>query len=108
MYCERCSRIYSGVNCPQCGSSAGRAPSSSDLCFLIEKASMWAQMLEDILIDNAIPYITKNRMGIGLALKVGPSLERVRFFVPYEYLTAAADITAVLFSHNEEGDDHED
>ncbi len=108
MYCERCNRVFSGADCPHCGSSDGRDPTNGDLCFLIEKESMWAQMLENVLMDNSIPYITKKRMGIGMALKVGPSLEQVSFYVPYEYLSAATDITTVLFSNEEEGEYYED
>ena len=39
--------------------------------------------------QNIIPYLKKDVMGAGMAIKVGPMLERGRFYVPYDQLNNA-------------------
>ena len=46
-------------------------------------------------------------MGAGMAIKVGPMLERSRFYVPYEQLENAAVIADDLFAPAEEGEQDE-
>ena len=59
-------------------------------------------ILEDVLKQNNIPYLRKDVMGAGMAIKVGPMLERSRFYVPFEQLRCAAALTENLFSAAEE------
>lgn len=59
---------------------------------------MSSGILEDVLKQNGIPFLTKNVLGAGLAIKVGPMLDRRRFFVPYSCLEDATAITDELFS----------
>lgn len=108
MYCERCSIIFEENRCPFCGNQNVRPPMPDDLCFLIEQETMWAEMLKDVLKKNDIPCLTKNVLGAGLALKVGPMLERVRFYIPYSHLQNAKVIVDELFSAPQEGDENED
>ena len=108
MYCERCGIIFEENRCPACGSQNVRPPRPDDLCFLTEREAIWAEMLEDVLKQNNIPCLTKNVLGAGLALKVGPMSERVRFYIPYSRLQNAKAIVDELFSAPREGDENED
>jgi hypothetical protein len=55
-----------------------------------------------MLKQNNIPYLKKGVMGAGMAIKVGPMLERSRFYVPFEQLGNAMAIMEDLFSATEE------
>jgi hypothetical protein len=68
-----------------------------DLCFLTEKEYIWAEMLADVLTQQNIRFMQKSVMGAGLALKVGPILDRIRFFVLQKDLAEAEEIVAGLF-----------
>ncbi len=108
MYCEKCKRLFDKTYCPICGSSAIRNPNPDDLCFLIEKEPMWAEMLEEVLKDNEIPFITRKKLGAGMALKAGPMMERISIFVPYAYYGAATEFVTILFSAEGHGEVYED
>ena len=97
-YCERCSVPFDGERCPVCGKKSARFAAPEDICFLTEKEQLWGGMLADVLRQENIPFIRKSVMGAGMALKAGPMLERVRFYVYYKQLTEAADIVEGLFS----------
>lgn len=107
VYCERCGIVFDENRCPVCGNQNVRLPKPGDLCFLTEQKVVWAGMLEDVLKQNDIPYLTKNVLGAGLALKIGPMLERVRFYIPYLHLQKANDIVDELFSAPREGEENE-
>ena len=96
MYCEKCSRIFEGDRCPVCKKSRVREPGPKDPCFLAEHDYLTSGILEDLLKQNAIPYLKKNVMGAGLAIKVGPMLDRSRFYVPYDRLEDAAAVAEEL------------
>lgn len=98
MYCERCSVVFEGHVCPQCGSKKVRAEVGADYCFLIEKEMIWGEMLAEVLRQNSIPFYQRNVFGAGLTLNVGSYLERYKFFVPYAYLSEAQNLVDVLFS----------
>ena len=107
MYCEKCSRIIDTDRCPYCKSRRVREPGPKDPCFLAERDYITTGILEDILKQNAVPYLKKDVMGAGMAIKVGPMLERSRFYVPYDQLETAESIVDELFSapQEEAGDD---
>ena len=107
MYCEKCSRIFEGDHCPVCRKSKVREPEPKDPCFLSEQDYISAGILEDVLKQNGIPFLKKDVMGAGMAIKVGPMLERSRFYVPYEQLENAAAIADDLFAPAEEGEQDE-
>ena len=65
-------------------------------------------MLEETLKNNGIPVIFKKKLGIGLALKVGPMMERVRIYVPYSRLAEAEDLVDQLFSAGDEAIEDDD
>lgn len=102
MYCEKCNRIIEGERCPACGSKKIRVPEANDPCFLTELDYISTGILEDILKQNNIPYLKKDMMGAGMTIRVGPMLERSRFYVPYEQYQNARDIADVVFSDAEE------
>ena len=97
MYCEKCSRMIEGDRCPYCKSRKIRNPEAKDPCLLAERDYISSGILEDVLKQNGIPFLKKDVMGAGLAIKVGPMLERSRFYVPYERLEAASAVLEELF-----------
>ena len=104
MYCEKCNRITEGDRCPVCRSRKMREPEAKDPCYLTEQDYVSSGILEDVLKQNNIPYLKKDVMGAGMAIKVGPMLERSRFYVPFEQLSSAMAITEDLLSAAEEAD----
>ena len=101
MYCERCCRIIDGNRCPVCRRSNVREPGLKDPCFLTEQDYLPTSILEDVLKQNGIPFLTKGVMGAGLAIKAGPVMERTRFYVPYERLEQATAVVDELFAPDE-------
>lgn len=104
MYCEKCGISFDTNYCSACGSKNVRTPQPDDMCFLTEKELLWSEMLEDVLRQNNVPFLTKKALGIGMALKVGPMRESVRIYVPYSYLQEAKMIVESLFSAPKDGD----
>lgn len=98
MFCSNCNLIVNSGKCPVCGSKNIRNPQPDDYCYLIEKETIWAGALSDILTQNKIPFLTKNVLGAGLAAKMGPALERTRFYVPYSHYQLAQDLEKEYFS----------
>ena len=92
MYCEKCSRIIDADRCPVCKSRKVREPEAKDPCYLTEQDYLSSSILEDMLKQNNIPYLKKDVMGAGMAIKVGPMLERSRFYVPFERLDDARTV----------------
>ena len=97
MYCEKCCRIIEADRCPVCKSKRVREPEAKDPCFLTEQDYLSSGILEDLLKKNGIPYLKKDVMGAGLAIKVGPMLERSRFYVPFEQLESARAVAEEVF-----------
>jgi len=62
---------------------------------------MWGEMLAEALKNNGIPVFLKKRMGIGMALKVGPMMERVKVYVPFSFLQESKKIVEELFPERE-------
>ena len=102
MYCEKCCQAVEEASCPTCGSSRLREAKEKDPCFLTEQDFIHTGILEDILGQNNIPFLRKNVLGAGMAIKVGPMLERGRFYVPYELLPKAQELVNDFFSEEEE------
>lgn len=59
---------------------------------------MWGEMLEEALKNNGIPVFIKKRLGIGMALKVGPMMEYIRLYVPFSRWNDAERIEKELFA----------
>ena len=108
MYCEKCNRIIEGERCPVCKSRKIREPEAKDPCYLTEQDYISSGILEDVLKQNGIPYLKKDVMGAGVAIKVGPMLERSRFYVPFEQLSGARDVLESLFPSTETSDEDHD
>lgn len=100
MYCPHCNVLTDRGKCPVCGSGRLRVPLGEDYCYLTEKETIWAGALSDLLAQNGIPYVTKNLLGAGLAAKMGPAMERVRFYVPYAHYQDARELEQEFFSQS--------
>ena len=98
MYCEKCRRIIETDRCPVCKSRKVREPGPDDLCFLTEQDYLFSGMLEDVLKQNGIPFLKKEVLGAGLSIKVGPMLDRSRFYVLYGLLDQARTVMEDLFT----------
>ena len=96
MYCEKCCRVFEGDQCPHCRKSKVRQPEPKDPCFLTEEDYVSSTILEDLLKQSNIPFLKKDVMGAGMAIKVGPMLERSRFYVPFSALEKAGLIAEEL------------
>lgn len=56
---------------------------------LTETGYPYSEMLSDLLRQHGIVYTTQGSLGAGMALKVGPGLERTQFYVPGDCLDRA-------------------
>ena len=104
MYCPDCNHLTEEARCPVCRNRELREPEAGDPCFLAELEFIQSGIIEDMLKQNGIPYLKKDVMGAGLAIKVGPMLERSRFYVSFEQLERAMSIVEELFAESGETD----
>ena len=98
MYCEKCKRIFEEEKCPVCWHSQVREPEPGDLCFLTEQDYVSSGILEDILKQEGVPFLKKEVLGAGLSFRVGPMLDRSRFYVPFEHMQKALPLLEDLFA----------
>lgn len=97
-YCPVCHILVRDTRCPVCGKRWLEPPKAEDYCYLTEKDSLWAGVLEDCLRQNKVPYLTQNTMGAGLTAKVGSMFETVRFLVRYAFYQQAKELEEELFT----------
>ena len=97
MYCEKCKHVFEGEHCPNCRKSRVRPVRPDDPCFLVEKGTPWNGMLEDVLHQNDIPFLTDGRLGAGLATYSGSIRESSRFYVRWDDIERASSIVDELF-----------
>ena len=103
LYCEKCKTAFEGDLCPVCGSRKRTRPvREDDLCRLTEVDMIWSEVAEDVLKENGIPYLIKGRLGAGLAVYVGQMFEKNIFYVPYEKLEEARELTERIFAEAKE------
>lgn len=69
----------------------------SGYVLLVEKEEMWAQMLMQVLEDNNVPCAALPVYGAGFVIKTGTQ-ERLKVYVPSEYLPQATALVEELFS----------
>ena len=69
----------------------------NDYELLAELETIWAEMLVQVLKDNAISYTAIPVYGAGLTLRAGLK-ERMRIYVPSQSKAKAVDILDELFS----------
>lgn len=98
LYCPSCNLLTNSSSCPSCGSQKVRIPLREDYCRLGEMDVIWKDALADILRQNGIPFVTRSVLGAGLAARIGPALEKIRFYVPYAYLEIAKTLQQGFFS----------
>lgn len=97
-YCKYCMLPSEESVCPSCGTEGLCPLLPEDPCFLTEQQSIWADVLEDVLRQKKIPHMRQSVRGAGMSAKLGSFQAAYRFFVPYEYLTAAQEVAEELFS----------
>ena len=100
MFCPNCNSLSDEKRCPICGNRDMRMPTPDDYCFLAEQDQIWAGMLEDVLGQNEISFVTRNILGAGITAKIGPLMERIRFYVPFARHEEAEAIVSELFSYD--------
>ncbi len=66
--------------------------------FLTAQEALWADVLAQVLRDNAINFTRQPVLGAGLAIKAGTMQEQFRFFVPGSQLEKASELVTALFS----------
>lgn len=96
-YCPNCHVLVRAPRCPICDRKWLEPPLPEDYCFLCEKDSVWAGVLEDCLRQNGIPCLTQNTLGAGLTSKMGTMLERTKFYVCYAHFRQAQALEEELF-----------
>ena len=101
--CEKCCRVTEKNTCPACGCKKVREVGEKDPVYLTELDYLSSGILKDVLKQNEIPFLVKDVMGAGMAIKVGPMLDRSRFYVPYPQLESAGALVSELFPDPEEG-----
>jgi len=97
-YCDHCHQLSYDKKCKECGNKELRIVQNDDMCFLVEKRMMWAEMIKERLDNEKIPceYIGS---GIGLALKMGTTTEYFRIYVPYGHYQRALEIIHQMFGN---------
>lgn len=103
-YCEVCMKLVDTDKCEDCGNKHLREVEAHDFVLLTELDSLFAGVLEDVLKQHSIKYITKSKMGAGLTALVGNALDKISFYVPMELFDEASNIVDELFggSYEEE------
>ena len=66
---------------------------------LVEKETMWAEMLIQVLKDNGIPCTSLPVHGAGFSIKTGIQ-DRQKVYVPDENMEKAKELLDELFSEN--------
>ena len=74
---------------------------------LLENELIWVRMLEEVLKDYHIPCVTFPVYGSAFSLRTGRQ-ERLRLYVPAEYLPRAEELRAELFSSEYQEEDPEE
>lgn len=98
LYCENCHYAFEGHQCPVCGNKNVREPLPNDPCFLCEKQVIWGEMLAEALKNDGISVILMKRLGMGMALQIGPIAEHYRIYVPFSRLQDSLEICEEMFS----------
>lgn len=98
--CPDCRILVRGERCPSCGRRWLEEPQAEDYCYLTERDTLWAGVLEDCLKRNGIQCVTHGVLGAGLTTKIGSAMEQVRFFVRYGDYERAKALETELFSAN--------
>ena len=109
LYCEKCRSAVEEGNavCPACRGKKLRPVREDDPCFLVEKDQIWSEVVEDFLKSAGIPFLTKGRMGAGLAINVGPMFEKFRYYVNYADLDRAKELMDGVFAEGEKTESEE-
>lgn len=96
-YCEVCMKLVDTEKCEDCGNTHLREVEAHDFVLLTGLDSLFAGVLEDVLKQHNIQYITRSKMGAGLTALVGNALDEISFYVPMELFDEANKIVDELF-----------
>lgn len=109
MYCEKCKIVFEGNGrCPDCNSKKTREVRNDDTCFLTERPLVLSGLLEEVLRQNGIPFLTKGRLGAGLTMAIGSFIETMCFYVPYSCLEKSKELVEEIFASYEEDVDEDE
>lgn len=101
MYCPHCHQLIKNRQCPTCHKHDGREVQEDDLCFFTEQGSVWAAILDDVLMQEKVPAV--RRVASGVAPLVGSAMTRWRFYAPYARLEDAKRVLQELTEPVEDG-----
>ena len=98
-YCQKCKSVFEEMGrCPECNSKKIREVCNEAICLLVEKPLVLSGLLEEVLKNNGIPYMTKGTMGAGLTLTIGAFIETTKFYVTYPCFEKAKALVEEIFS----------
>lgn len=101
-YCEHCHALSETQVCPYCGQSGLFAPRSDDYCYLTTRETCFAEMLEEVLRDQGIRFVSRPVRAAAHTIHMGSGGESHEIFVRYGQYDAACALTDELFSENTE------
>lgn len=104
LFCESCHAVFSnGHFCPLCRKRTIRDVKENDLCFFTEQKYLMTSVVEDILNQNALPFITRPVYGAGITAVTGQVLDSIRFYTPYLHYEQACGLMETMFPEEEAG-----
>ena len=69
LYCVSCHAVFStGTSCPLCHKRNIRQVQDSDLCFFTEQTSVMSSVVEDILKQNGLRFVTRPVYGAAISV----------------------------------------
>ncbi len=98
LYCVSCHAVFStGTSCPLCHKRYIRQVQDSDLCFFTEQTSVMSSVVEDILKQNGLRFVTRPVYGAAISAVTGTVLESIRFYTPAKYYATACELMDTMF-----------
>lgn len=103
LYCESCHAVFSsGDRCPLCHKGHVREAQDADLCFFSEHPSFMASVVENLLHQNGLRFITRPVYGAGISAVTGQFLESIRFYTTYNQYARACELMETMFPDKED------
>lgn len=101
-FCKKCSNFSPVGKCQFCGAKKLREAQESDPVYLTTKTFVYAGMLQEVLEQNNIPFMRKEKNGgILKFMGFGLGIEEFNFFVPLGAYEKAKELLAELFETSE-------
>lgn len=101
LYCPACKDMFSDdyTFCPVCGAKKIRPVEAGDPVFLITKQGVWADVTEEVLHDNHIPFLKQTSAGSNAMGFILDAQAAYDYYVPYASFEQAADFMRMLFEN---------